>query len=78
MSGAAIQVRIVGGKSEPDLVDGPEDAAVIVRVERAAAGLEPSVAFMQGKLKSEGPTGPLLAALADGSLAARIGDLVGR
>ncbi len=40
--------------------------------------LDPTVAFMQGKLKNSGPTGPLLAALADGSAAAAISRLASR
>jgi hypothetical protein len=51
---------------------------VVVTVGAADAALDPTVAFMQGKLKSTGPTGPLLAALADGSAAAAISRLASR
>jgi hypothetical protein len=65
----SVQYRVVFGKND-EAVDGPDDAAVVVTVGAADAVLDPSVAFMQGKLKSTGPTGPLFAAFADGSAAA--------
>lgn len=66
-----IQYRVAFGKND-EVVDGPDDADVVVTVAKADAALDPAVAFMYGKLKSTGPTGPLLAALADGSAAAAI------
>ena len=44
----------------------------------ADAGLVPTVAFMQGKLKNTGPTGPLLQVLRDGSAATVISRLASR
>ncbi|MGA0893061.1 MAG: hypothetical protein ACO3S5_00445 [Ilumatobacteraceae bacterium] len=67
----AIQYRVAFGKND-EAVDGPDDAEVVVTVARADAGMDPSVAFMTGKLKSTGPTRPLLDALADGSAAAAL------
>ncbi|MGE0305335.1 MAG: hypothetical protein AB7Q27_06225 [Acidimicrobiia bacterium] len=74
MSGT-VQVRIAAGKGEPELVDGPDDADVIVRLGQADTGLDPSVAFMTGKLKAEGHTGVLFASLSSGAIAASIARL---
>jgi hypothetical protein len=74
----SIQYRVAFGKKD-EAVDGPDDAPVVVTIAAAdAAVLEPTAAFMMGKLKSTGPTGPLLAALADGSAAAAISRLASR
>jgi len=70
----SVQYRVVFAKNQ-EAVEGPDDAAVVVTVGAADAGLRPAVAYMQGKLKSTGPTGPLVDALADGSAAAVISRL---
>jgi hypothetical protein len=72
-----IQYRVSFGKND-DAVEGPDDAAVVVTVAAADAGTAPEVAYMLGKLKSTGPTGPLLAAFADGSAAAVLTRLASR
>jgi hypothetical protein len=63
-----IQYRIVKGKRD-EVVEGPDDAAVVVSVGVADVGLDPTVAFMQGKLKAAGHTGVLLDALRSGEVA---------
>jgi hypothetical protein len=73
----SIQYRVAFGKND-EAVEGPDDATVVVTIAAADAGLEPSVAFMQGKLKNSGPTGPLFGAFADGSAAAVISRLASR
>ena len=70
-----IQFRLVVGKKD-ERVDGPDDAPVVVTIALADAGLDPSVAFMLGRLKSTGPTGPLFDALSSGEATRRIADLV--
>lgn len=72
---STIQYRLVLGKNR-EVVDGPDDADVVVSVAAADAGLDPSVAFMLGKLKNTGPTGPLFDALSSGDAAAVIARLV--
>jgi len=72
-----IQYRVVFGKND-EAVEGPDSAEVVATVPAADAAGDPTVAFMQGKLKSTGPTGPLLAALADGSAAAVLSRLASR
>ncbi len=72
-----VQYRVAHAKND-EAVEGPDDAELVVTVGIADAALEPAVAFMQGKLKSTGPTGPLFAAFADGSAAAAISRLASR
>lgn len=73
----SVQYRVAFDKFD-EAIDGPDDAAVVVTVAVADAGLMPAVAFMQGKLKNTGPTGPLLQALRDGTAASAISRLASR
>lgn len=73
----SVQYRVSFGKND-EAVDGPDDAAVVVTIAAADAALAPTTAFMMGKLKNTGPTGPLLDALRDGSAAAAISRLASR
>jgi hypothetical protein len=68
MSTDGIQYRIAIGKKD-EIVVGPDDAPVVVTIAKADCHLDPTVAYMQGKLKSTGPTGPLLDALKSGEVA---------
>lgn len=78
MSGLGrVQYRVVFGKND-EAVDGPDDAEVVVTIAAADAALDPTVAFMQGRLKATGPTGVLFEALADGSAHAAISRLASR
>jgi hypothetical protein len=72
-----IQYRVVLGRKN-EIVDGPDDAEVVVTVGIADAGGDPSVAFMQGRLKSTGPTGVLFEAFGSGAAAAALHGLVER
>ncbi len=74
MSDDTFQYRLALGKKD-ERVDGPADATVVVTValvDAAAPGFDATVAYMQGVLKSTGPTGPLLAALRDGRIDAEL------
>lgn len=68
MSDQAIQFRVVVGKKD-ERVEGPDSAVTVATINLADAGLDPSVAFMRGKLKISGPTGPLFDALSSGEAA---------
>jgi len=68
MPDQAIQFRLVVGKKD-ERVEGPDSAATVATINLADAGLDPSVAFMRGKLKISGPTGPLFDALSSGEAA---------
>jgi hypothetical protein len=72
-----LQYRVVFGKND-EAVDGPDDASVIITIPAADAGLDPSVAFMQGKLKAAGHTGELFDVLRGGDAAAAISRLASR
>ncbi|MDO8363608.1 MAG: hypothetical protein Q7V88_11985 [Actinomycetota bacterium] len=74
---STVQYRVAFGKND-EAVEGPDDAPVVVSVGAADAALRPEVAFMQGRLKNTGPTGPLFAAFSDGSAAAAISRLASR
>lgn len=71
-----IQYRIVIGKKD-ERVEGPDDAEVVVTVPLADARLDPTVAFMQGRLKTTGSTGALLRGLRSGEIAATLTRLTG-
>mgnify|MGYP003516071658 CR=1 FL=1 len=73
----SVQYRVVYSKND-EAVDGADSAEVVVTISATDAHLVPAVAFMQGKLKNTGPTGPLLQALRDGSAAAVISRLASR
>ena len=68
---APLQVRVVYGKKD-ERVHGPDDAEVVVTVGVVDAGLEPAIAFMQGKLKATGHTGRLFELLRSGEVASAI------
>lgn len=74
---AAVQYRVVFGKQD-EAVEGPDDAEVVVTIAAGDAALDPSVAFMQGKLKASGPTGALFEVLRSGAAAAAISRLASR
>jgi len=64
---ATIQYRVAKGKKE-EIVEGPDDADVVVSVAAADIEMGANVAYMRGKLKAVGHTGVLLRALADGEI----------
>ena len=76
MSGT-VQYRVAFGKND-EVVEGPDDAEVVVSIASGDAHLDPSVAFMQGKLKATGRTGVLFDVLRNGEAAAAISRLASR
>jgi putative sterol carrier protein len=75
-----IQYRVIVGKKD-EIVDRPDDADVVVTVPLAdvlADGFDPTVAFMQGKLKSTGSTGALFDLLRSGAAKAALTQLASR
>lgn len=69
-----VQYRVVFAKKD-EAVDGPDDATVVITVGVADAAMDPAIAFMRGKLKSTGPTGPLFDLLKRGDVLAVLGRL---
>jgi hypothetical protein len=62
-----VQYRVMFAKKD-EAVQGPDDADIVVSVAAADTGLNPAVAFMQGKLKATGSTGVLFAMLKSGEM----------
>ncbi|MCU1395136.1 MAG: hypothetical protein JWM34_3564 [Ilumatobacteraceae bacterium] len=79
MSGASatVQYRVAFGKKD-EVVEGPDDADVVISVGAADAGLDPQVAFMRGKLKSTGSTGQLFELFKTGSVAETLARMASR
>ncbi len=73
----SVQYRVAFGKKD-EAVEGPDDADVVITVPAADAGLDPSVAYMQGRLKASGHTGQLFEVLRNGEAAAAIRRLASR
>ncbi len=73
----SLQYRVAFGKND-EAVEGPADAEVVVTIAAADAALDPTVAFMQGKLKSTGSTAALLEVLRNGEASAAIRRLASR
>jgi hypothetical protein len=72
-----IQYRVAFSKKD-EAIDGPDDADVVVTIAAADATLDPTVAYMQGKLKSTGSTAALLEVLRNGEAGAAISRLASR
>ena len=72
-----VQYRVAFAKND-EAIDGPDDADVVVTIAAADAGLDPTVAFMQGKLKSSGSTAALFDVLRSGDASAVISRLASR
>lgn len=73
----SVQYRVAFGKKD-EAIEGDDSADVVVTIAAADAGLEPAVAFMQGKLKATGHTGMLFEVLRNGEAAAAISRLASR
>lgn len=67
----SVQFRVSFGKKD-EAVEGPDDADVVVTVPVADAGLDPAVAFMQGRLKAVGKPGAVLDVLREPETAATL------
>lgn len=74
---SSLQYRIAKAKKE-ELVDGPDDAAVVVTIAVKDLELDANVAYMLGKLKAVGDTGVLLRALASGEVGKALSALASR
>jgi putative sterol carrier protein len=65
---STVQYRVAFGKKD-EVVEGPDDATVVVSVAAADSEMDPTVAFMRGRLKASGSTGELLRLLQSGEMA---------
>jgi hypothetical protein len=64
-----VQYRITRGKAS-EVVSGPDDAEVTLALPAELVGSDLTLAFMQGKLKTEGSTGAVFELLRSGEAAA--------
>jgi hypothetical protein len=77
---STVQYRVIIGKKD-ELIDGPDDAEVVISVPLDVVlddGFDPTVAYMQGRLKSAGSTGALFDLLRSGAAAAALTQLASR
>lgn len=73
---AEMTVRyIVSLGKKDEAIDGPDDADVVVRIDAKDADLDPTFAFMKGKLKAEGSTRALFETLWSGEAKKKISQL---
>lgn len=72
-----VQYRVVFKKND-EAVKGPDDADVVVRIDAKYAAMNPTAAFMAGKLKAEGNTRRLFEALWSGEAEKIISQLASR
>jgi hypothetical protein len=77
VTSSTVQYRVVVGKGD-ERVEGPDDAGTIFVCGVADAMLDPTVAYMQGKLKATGHTGVILEQLWSGAAAGAISRLASR
>jgi hypothetical protein len=73
----SVQYRVVFGKKD-EVVDGPDDAALVITVAAADATADPTGLYMQGKLKASGSSGRLFALLRSGEVSRAIARLASR
>ena len=55
---SSVQYRVVFGKKD-EVVEGPDDATLVITVSAADAAGDPTSLYMQGKLKAVGSSGEL-------------------
>lgn len=73
----SVQYRVLFKKND-EAIDGPDDADVVIRIDAKNAAMNPTTAFMAGKLKAEGNTGRLFEALWSGEAEKVISQLASR
>jgi hypothetical protein len=73
----SIRYHVVFGKKD-EVVEGPDDAELVIVVPAADAQLPPEVAYMRGSLKATGHTGRLFEAFRSGEVAAAVTRLASR
>ena len=69
-----VQYRVAFGKKD-EAVEGADGAALVIEIAAADAVLDPTVAYMQGRLRATGDTGLLFERLKSGEVAGVLGRL---
>lgn len=72
-----VQYRVVFGKKD-EVVEGPDDAALVITVAAADAGDDPTGLYMRGRLKAVGSSGRLFGLLRSGEVGRVISRLASR
>lgn len=73
----SVQYRVVFGK-KVEVVEGPDDASLIITVAAADAGRDPTTLYMIGALKASGSSGQLFALLRSGEVSRVLARLASR
>lgn len=73
----SVQYIVSFGKKD-EVVDGPDNADVVVRIDAKDAAMEPTLAYMKGKLKAEGSSRQLFECLWSGEAQKKISQLASR
>lgn len=66
MNDTTVQYRVLFAKKD-EVVEGPDDADVVISIAAQDCALGAPVAYMRGKLKASGHTGKLLDLLSSGT-----------
>jgi hypothetical protein len=74
---SSVQYRVVFGKKD-EVVEGPDDATLVITVAAADVSSDPTSLYMQGKLKAAGGSGELFALLKSGEVSRVIARLASR
>lgn len=77
MKSASVQYRVSFGKKD-EVIEGADDAALVITVAAADAHGDPTSLYMQGKLKAAGSSGQLFALLQSGEIGRVITRLASR
>ena len=72
-----VQCRVIFGKKD-EVVEGPDDADIVVSIGAADASLDPAVAYMRGTLKMAGPAAPFFELLKSGEIGSTLKRLASR
>ncbi len=72
-----VQYRVAFGKKD-EVVEGPDDAALVISAAAADAHGDPTSLYMQGKLKVTGSTGDWFRLLRSGDVSAVLKRLASR
>jgi len=74
---SSVQYRVVFGKKD-EVVEGPDDATLVITVGAVDASGDPTSLYMQGKLKAAGSSGDLFALLRSGEVSRVLARLASR
>lgn len=74
---SSVQYRVIFGKKD-EVVEGPDDASLVITVPAAETAGDPTTLYMQGKLKAAGSSGELFGLLRSGEISRVLARLASR